>query len=272
VSQNSQNISLPGAHKHWNYTAYGTSTIVAGGGDDNLNIIAPLGHGEISVTGGNDQLTIVGKSGTVIAGNGNDSILVTGNGAVTVGHGNDQISLYGSGTISQTGAHGNDTINFGTGNDTLYEAGTATVHGAFGSATVHNGILDVDKVGGVWDVTETGGPATLMGGTGKTDLTGGSGVTFVDGPGNDTMTGTGNNWFEFNGSGAGSHDTITAFTGSDNLYLEGYSLGYLQSHGDITTHGSGPTGYSQITLPDGTKVRVDGVTDPNELNIKTHKP
>jgi Ca2+-binding RTX toxin-like protein len=272
--------TLPGAHRDYNRTVYGNSTILAGGGNDTLNIITKNGHGKgyISVTGGNDSLTIIGK-GTVSAGNGDDTVTVTSKGAITVGNGDDQISLYGDGTVSQKGAAGHDTINFGTGNDTLFERGTATVHGAFGSATMSNGELDVHKVGGIWDVTETGnGPATLMGGNHRTDLSGGKGVTFVDGTGNDTMTGTGQNWFEFNSGAAGSHDSITNFVSSDHLYLEGYSLQDLQNiSGAIVGHAASgsASAYTLITLPDGTKVTVDGVdgtSHPHQLNISPTKP
>ena len=49
---------------------------------------------------------------------------------------------------------------------------------------------------------------------------------------------------------------------SDKLYLEGHSLSYLQSHGDITHSG----GNTYISLDGGaTKIELTGCDQPDRL-------
>jgi Ca2+-binding RTX toxin-like protein len=282
----------------------GTFVSISGGGNANVHI---YGNGSVVASGGNDTFSYsqVPGSDAVAAGNGNDTISLDRGGSVTVGAGNDSINLNGPGFILQHNSGsmiGNDTINLGSGNDTLTEAGRATVHGAFGSATVEGGkfqfLQTADTSGGgaagIWhaDAGHSGfagggnnavnaapqyvyqdlainGNATLVGGDHSTQFIGGSGSvvmqggtgndTFMGGSGNATMTGgTGHNLFDFAFQAKGGTDVITNFvSGHDALYLEGQSLGYLQSNNDITTHG----GNTYISLDGGqTTVELKGFT------------
>lgn len=245
----------------------------------------------VSISGGGDANVHVYGDGTVVAGSGNDSIRIDGNGAVTVGAGNDQITLHGSGTIFQLGVGGHDTINLGHGHDTITEAGHATVYGSFGSASIQGGTFEFLRVPGshhnghdshdvINEVIATNGSATLLGGAHCTEFVGGTGSvvmhggtgndTFVGGSGHATMTGgSGHNLFEFTSSEKGGTDVITNFVaGHDKLYLEGQSLSYLQSHGDVTES----QGNTYISLDGGkTVVELKGFTGLTSHDITTHK-
>jgi Ca2+-binding RTX toxin-like protein len=269
-------ISVPGGGS-FKLKVFGNATVKAGSGNDTVNI---TGNGKIIIGNGNDVLTI-GKHGNVQAGNGNDSITVHRGGAITVGGGNDTISLYGHhGSIHQLGAGGHDTINLGSGNDTIFEQGSASVYGSFGSATVVGGELKFSSHHGVGVESAVDGSATLMGGTGRNEFIGGSGTTvmngghgndtFVGGSGHDTMMGgSSHNIFEFLHSGAGGQHVISNFVhGMDKLYLEGHSLSYLQSHGDITHSG----GNTFIHLDGGaTQIELTGVNSLSASDVTTHK-
>jgi len=108
----------------------------------------------------------------------------------------------------------------------------------------------------------------FIGGAGTTVMKGGTGNdTFVGGSGYDTMTGgAGRNLFEFIQSAAGGQHVITNFvSGQDQLYLEGYSLSYLQSHHDITVSG----GNTYISLDGGkTTVELQGITSLKGTDVK----
>lgn len=241
--------------------------------------------------GGNANLHIYGN-GSVVAGGGNDTITITGNGAITVGAGHDQLNLRGSGSIVQQDTltkHGHDTINLGRGNDTISEAGRATVHGAFGSATIEGGkfeflrVPDIAHNGNnhlIYEEMASSGSATLVGGDHCTQFVGGTGSvvmhggrgddTFVGGAGHATMSGgSGHNLFVFAHQANGGMDVITNFvSGHDKLYLEGQTLHYLQSHGDVSvSHGN-----TYISLDGGhTTVELKGFTGLTSHDVTTHK-
>ncbi len=281
----------------------------------------------VSISGGGDANVHIYGNGTVVAGDGNDTINIDGKGAVTVGAGNDHITLQGSGSIFQHGVGGHDTINLGSGQDTITEAGHATVYGSFGSASIQGGTVEFlrqgqhdgsdhshgahgshqssavdyshrehdsnddnrhghgsDHGGGsghsYYEAIAVSGNVTLLGGTHCTQFVGGTGSvvmqggsgndTFIGGSGHATMTGgSAHNVFEFTSNGLGGTDVITNFvSGQDKLYLEGQSLCYLQSHGDVTvSHGN-----TYISLDGGkTVVELKGFTNLTSHDITTHK-
>ena len=246
----------------------------------------------ISIPGGAKVALTVYGDGTVIAGNGNDTIDVTGRGKVIVAGGNDSVTLGHGGLFQEHGASGHDTITLGLGNDTIIEQGHATVLGAkgsyFGSATIQGGELTIKTTRSLvnkqvhFTVTEhaQGGHTTLIGssaatefiaGKGMTSMVGGSGAdTFVGGSGSDTMVGgKGSGLFEFLAKDAGGQHLIKDFvSGKDHLYIEGHSLSYLQKHGDISTHG----GNTYIHIDGGkTTIELQGVTKLTDSDITTHK-
>jgi Ca2+-binding RTX toxin-like protein len=238
----------------------------------------------VSISGGGNANVHIYGNGSVAAGNGNDTIQIDGKGAITVGAGHDVLTLNGSGSILEHGVAGNDTINLGTGRDSITEAGTATVHGSFGSATIEGGKFQFLGASGTQAYTEMAinGKATLVGGSQSTQFIGGSGSvvmqggtgndTFMGGSGHATMTGgSGANLFVIGcHGGIGGSDVITNFvSGHDQIYLESHSYDWLQSHGDITTsHGN-----TYINLDGGqTTVELRGFTGLTSGDVTTtHK-
>jgi Ca2+-binding RTX toxin-like protein len=218
---------------------------------------------------------VFGSGDTVTAGNHNDSIEVQGNGTIKVGTGHDLIDMWGSGSI--TAAKGHDTIYLGHGHDTLTIKGTAEVHTGTGCATVTGGTFEFNylKTGVADYIAHSGsqtllgavGPTEYVGGTGKTSMVGGAGNdTFVGGSGHDTMVGgTGTNLFEFLKTEKGGTHVISNFvSGQDKLYLEGYSLSYLETHKDVTTHG----GNTYIHLDGGkTTIELKGFTGLSDTDV-----
>ena len=134
---------------------------------------------------------------------------------------------------------------------------------------------------GVNKAIAVSGQATLMGNAVATEFVGGTGSTlfkggsandtFVGGSGHDTMTGgSGNNVYEFLATESGGQHLITNFvSGQDQLYVEGYTLSYLQSQHEITTTG----GNTDISIDGGkTTITLEGVTSLHTSDITTHKP
>jgi hypothetical protein len=250
-------------------------TSITGGSHD----IQVYGNGTVFAGGGNDTVDIHG-SGFMQVGSGNDLLTENSNGQINVGSGYDTISMLGNGVINQTGFGGHDTINLGFGNDTIFEHGQASVTGMFGTATISGGELKINNSS--WDVHQLEaltGNATLIGGQYTNQFIAGSGNvvmhgsgamgpdTFVGGSGNDTMIGGANsNLFEIT---QGGHHVITNFvSGQDQLYVEGQSFAYLESHNDVSTS----DGNTWIKLDGGsTTVELKGVSSLVSSNITTTK-
>jgi len=250
----------------------------------------------ISITGGTSpSVAVYGNNLAVAAGVGTDSV---GNANVTA---TASVGSLNTLTINESlkalSALGVDTINLGSGADTIVQSGQATVANAFSiagptgvntystaSTTLANARADV---GGVLGGTKADASAvsTVIGGaldqvsvTGHNGITDVSGVfsgvkadaaTVVGGTGVSTLTGgTGSTLFEFLGSETGSQSTITNFVSTDKMYVEGYSLSYLQANHDISTQG----GNTYISIDGGkTSIELKGFTGLNSSEITTHK-
>ncbi len=250
----------------------------------------------ISITGGTSpSVAVYGNNLGVSAGVGSDSV-----GNTTVG---GSLSAAGLNTltindaIKSLSALGVDTINLGSGADSIVQSGQATVANAFSiagptgvntystasttlanTATSLNGVLGGTKADVNAVATVIGGAldeARVTAQNGRTDVSGVfSGVkadaaTVLGGTGVSTLTGgTGSTLFEFLGNETGGQSTITNFVSTDKMYVEGYSLSYLQSHHDISTQG----GNTYISIDGGkTSIELKGFTGLNSSEITTHK-
>jgi Ca2+-binding RTX toxin-like protein len=231
-------MSIPGGGNH-NVTVYGSGNVIAGSGNDSIRI---GGSGSVIVGDGRDTIAVLGNA-TVSAGWGNDRISIGAIGHVSVGGGNDTLTLSGGGEFRQSGLHGHDTINLGSGNDTIYEQGNATVQGlssmngipgrfdhggwfrnpygaplgssTFGSATIAGGELQVLHSNGVTEDMAVSGKMTLVGGQAATEFIGGSGSTVMrGGSGNDTFVGGSGSTVMRGGSGS---DTFVGGSGHDTM-------------------------------------------------------
>jgi len=275
-----------------NVRIYGNGTVIAGNGNDSIRID---GSGAITVGAGNDHITLQGSGSIFQHGAG-------GHDTINLGHGADTITEAGHATVY--GAFGSATITGGTveflhqGKDGKIDDGSKhhKDHKDHKDKKNDNGSSkhndhDDDRVqphhtqSGTashpfYEAIVSSGNATLVGGAHCTQFVGGTGNvvmqggtgndTFVGGSGHTTMTGgTAHNVFEFTSDGKGGTDLVTNFvSGHDKLYLEGQSLKYLQSQGDVTvSHGN-----TYISLDGGkTIVELKGITNLNSNDVTTHK-
>jgi hypothetical protein len=160
-------------------------------------------------------------------------------------------------------APGHDTINLGSGNDTVFEEGRASVLGSVG-ATV---------AGSIHQILQS---ATLIGSAAATDFIHSSTAkslgldSAAGGLGADSIVAsTGKSVFEYLGSGAGSSQVLTNFiAGRDHVLIDGYSLSYLQKPGEITSHG----GSTYINIDGGkTTIQLQGVDRLKPTDFTPHK-
>jgi Ca2+-binding RTX toxin-like protein len=256
---------------------YGNGTVVAGNGNDSIRID---GNGAITVGAGSDHITLHG-SGSIFqhGAHGNDTI--------NVGHGSDTITEAGHATVH--GSFGSATIQGGTF-QFVHQGSDQSYGGHYGrgddrddrgrSDRGHHGHHGYGPNHPFYEAIALTGNATFVGGSHCTEFVGGSGSvvmqggtgndTFVGGSGHTTMTGgSAHNVFAFTSQGKGGLDVITNFVaGHDKLYLEGQSLCYLQSHGDVSvSHGN-----TFITLDAGkTVVELKGFSNLTSHDITTHK-
>jgi Ca2+-binding RTX toxin-like protein len=231
--------------------AGGTGTVIAGDGDNlvktgssaGLTIMVGKGDNTIDLQRGNDVVTTLGGKQTinltgdvksaVISGSGdrtiNDAANAAGGAAITVSGGHntiytsEDISLHattgaevhqsGHGTLDFVGA-GDDLLYLGSGDDTVVEAGAATVHGGKGQLWFQGGAGNESVQAGSGDATLFGGSGHnfFAAGGGFTTMIAGSGDdTFVGGSHSDLMDGQGakSNVFEFDKSAHGGFHVIT---------------------------------------------------------------
>ncbi len=256
---------------------YGDGTVIAGNGNDSIKID---GNGKVTVGSGSDHITLHGSGSIFQHGSG-------GNDTINISRGADTVSEAGRATVY--GYFGSATIQGANvqfqhiGKDGREEQGKH--HHSHGGKDSHD-----DKAGGVsngigpshpyYEAAVTSGNATLLGGAHCTEFVGGSGNvvmqggtgndTFIGGSGHTTMTGgSAHNLFAFNSDGKGGTDVITNFvSGQDKLYLEGQTLSYLESQGDVTvSHGN-----TYISLDGGkTTIELKGFTGLSGHDVTTHK-
>lgn len=179
--------------------------------------------------------------------------------AVTGTPTNGDDTLTGDGaddTISGLG--GNDTIKSGGGNDTVFgNDGNDKIYAGNGHDTVDGGDGH-DRLEG------QGGNDTLIGGLGNDALLGGSGDDLlIGGLGSDRLWGgSGNDTFVMT-SEPGVTDSIYDFTvGEDLLDVSALTntLGDPITVNDVVVSSTNGGASSIITFPDGTKIRIYGVT------------
>ncbi len=251
-----------------NVNIYGNGTVAAGTGNDTIRID---GSGNVSVGAGNDSITLNGP-GYILEHNSGSMI---GNDTINLGSGNDTLTEAGKATVY--GAFGSASVEggkfqflqLGSNGQQVNSASTSAYNpNAHGQGSGTSAVVAGSSTYTYQDLA-INGAATLLGGSNATQFIGGSGSvvmqggsgndTFMGGSGEATMTGgTGNNLFDFGFAAKGGTSVITNFvSGHDQLYLEGQSLSYLQSSGDITvSHGN-----TYIALDGGqTTIELKGFT------------
>jgi Ca2+-binding RTX toxin-like protein len=228
--------------------------------------------GSVTVGGGNHTIHVHGNETISILAGGNDTIDANKPGAHAVVYGpGGPFGTYGSATI--TGG----SLEVGSTGYTLQitaSGGQATIQGGIYPEQMHGGTGSTTMLGGFGPDTFFGGAGSslMQGGFGPDSFVGGQGSdTMIAGFGNDTMVGghkgAGGDVFAFTGGSFG-HDVVKNFiSGQDQLYLDGHTLSYLESHHDITTK----NGNTTIHLG-ATTIELQGVTHLSSSDITTHKP
>ena len=106
---------------------------------DNGNYIIDASAGDVTVIAGNGNDTIIGGAGDVITlGNGNDTVLGGSSETIKLGNGSDTVSVGDLSTIAA--GNGTDTITAGSGSSIIAGNGNDTIKvGHNSSITVGNG-------------------------------------------------------------------------------------------------------------------------------------
>ena len=131
------------------------------------------------------------------------------------------------------GGSGNDTINGGTGPETITGgSGNDLINGGTGSDSIWGG----------------SGNDTIYGGTGPETISGGSGDAQI-------YTGTGPDLIRDGGSGA--HDTVFGFNHADGISFTGENANSIQH---VVATSQEYNGNTTLSLPDGSTITLVGVT------------
>jgi hypothetical protein len=288
IRADGNNLISVGASR--NARSHPTVNLTVGGGTDTT---ATGGNNDTIIATSKVNLTTTGDPGNInFVGIGNDSFTLNGGGnadnqvnidsdkaRITINGGAESLNVLGDhakitespnagGSIIT--AIGNDTINLGTGNDTVTDLGGATVFGGGGNFQFVGG------GGGRDQVVVGSGNATLVGGggvnvfhagSGSTSMTGGAGSrdTFFGGSGLDTMDAQGatSAVFQFAASNHGGTHTINHFqTGPDKLSLSGYDTAAVLASAQVIG------GNTVLNLGDGTTITLAGFTHLTASDFK----
>jgi len=282
-------------------TVSGAANLFAGNQDIVYNPASGSGTIGLALGDGNNSINLpTGTTYNVGFGNGSDTVVADGTGTINGGTGNN---LYTSNGDNVLNTNGQDTIIAGAGSTTVNAfSGDQTIFGGSGSL-VYNGFPGDDPtfIGGNGNATVFGGDGqniTYFDGTGvqqganilvasfgsETINAGGSsaGVQMAVGNGEDVLTGsTGNDIFYagdgnatitgnggadayiFSDSGGGGAMTITDWTSQDNFVVVGFDGNAAQ---EAIANGSVSGGSFVASLPDGTVITFQNVTDPTQIH------
>lgn len=180
--------------------------------------------------------------------------------------------------------YGTDKIVLGAGNDTIIEAGSATIKGGTGVSSIEGGAGQMRFTGdaGTDSVTAGSGSATMIAGSGNTVFTAGSGstsmkggtgdVTMAGGSGNETMVaGSKSSLFSFDSTEGGGKTLIRGFQDSTVPGVKSTQLEFTGygSPSDIVAHSEVVGKNTIITLDDGTQITLKGFTTLGTDDIKS---
>lgn len=233
-------------------TAFGTSTIYGGSGNDSINeaggaqavainvgVAVETNDGNDQAFGGNfaDTLTSSAGNDTLNGGNGNNIITtLAGNTSLNGGTGTDTITS-GGGTDTLTGANGNDNMTGGGGNDQFVVGNSTSSAGAYGNlaGTAVQANTTITFANGVDVITDfvTGDQINSgINGAAATDLAAVANVNANTAAANYSARGTfAGNVFTFNAAG----NDVVYLAGTGNSFFNNANAGYvvLQGYGAI---------------------------------------
>jgi Ca2+-binding RTX toxin-like protein len=228
-------------------TGNGPTAIIAGlgtadvrGGIGNGSVLFANSASFVQFQGGAGSAVVVGGSGEMSVGGGAGALTVFGGTGNTIIQGapGPSFFLMGDGASTITAATGNHVWLVGAANESLVAAGGNVIFNGANSAG--DNLMQAGS-----------GPVTMYGGHGTDTMVGGAGdAIFVDGSGSDV--------FSFTDGLSGGSDTVANFSVSnDRILLNGYA-GY---------NASVVNGSEVISLSDGTKLQLTGITSMNGINI-----
>ena len=233
-------VSIPAGVSLVDVTATVPVTVVGGGGTDT---VAPLAT-NVTINGGSSQLTFVGGSG--------DASVEGGSGSVT---------LFGGagGGLAVGGTDGNNYLQAGSQPTTLFGGGSNSILYAGGNVSdvLHAGEGNQTLVG-----SQSTGDNIFYAGAGKDQITAGAGNdTIFAGSGSATILGgSGQNTYEFLASMTSASASVSIgdfHVGADRLVISGYG----SSTDSVFNNKTVSSGSTMLTLGDGTKVVLTGVTN-----------
>ncbi len=189
------------------------------------------GAGSAEIVGGSGDLSVQGGAGALTVFGGTGSLIIQGN----VG---PSVFVVGEGATTVTAAAGNHVWLAGAANDSLVAVGGDIV--LEGANSAGNNIFQAGS-----------GPCTIFGGHGSDTYLGGAGAAII-------VTGSGNDVFSFTNGLAGGSDTVDNFNpAADRIVLNGYA-GYSANL---------VSGSEVISLSDGTRITLAGITSMSGVNI-----
>jgi ELWxxDGT repeat protein len=242
----------------------------------------------IAVLPSGPQNYTAGSGSTVFAGNGNDTVTASDGKSTVVGNASGSLTFIG-GQVSSVvfaggeqasifgGSGGGDSVVGGSGTLTLVAQKGDAVFGGSGALAVTGSTSGADSIiggAGALTVAGRGGNMLVVGGTGASDILTGNGAALVfSGSGNMSLTGgTGSlqvllesgKTTVAEGSGPTSYDVVKGEAGGTEI-LNGFRPGtdtldlFGYAGADLRMSASG--GSTTLSLSDGTKIQLVGVTD-----------
>jgi len=206
--------------------------VVAGSGDDLIDVSAALVPATLIGNSGDD--TLIGGSGADVLAGGAGSDRLAGNA------GNDLIRGQGASGDTLSGGPGNDRIDGGIGIERLAEItdgsliitdSTVTGSGTDDMSGIENVIVYGGRSGNLLDASGFNGSVTMQGGAGDDTLRGGSAADVLRGSaGRDILVGNGGNDRLFGQGGSG--DILRGGPGNDTLD-GGAGMDKLDEVGDV---------------------------------------
>jgi phospholipase/lecithinase/hemolysin len=158
----------------------GWNTVVAGNGNNAVT----LGNGSVILGNGINTVVATGTGhDSVVLGNGNDSVTLAASGSVILGNGNDNVAINGSGHGSVIAGNGDDSVNVtGSGGaSVILGNGIDAVIGADGNYSV--------ILGNGGDTVDLGnGNSVVYVGTGHNSIALGDGYNVVFGNSDDVIS------------------------------------------------------------------------------------
>ncbi|MCF6261416.1 MAG: hypothetical protein L3J98_14850, partial [Gammaproteobacteria bacterium] len=259
-----------------------SGTLIAGAGNDIININAAGTAASINVGNGTNNITVAGNATDLTGGTGTDTITVTGNvNAIDAGNGTNSITVAGNAT-DLTGGTDIDTITVtgnvnavdtDDGNDNINISGTVAgvIDGGSGIADLLTIVRTGDQTVQLGD-SRVGDENYTVTNIETINAAGTSGNTL----GNTLIADAGPNTWDINGNNSGfvtddESAATTAFSGFSNLTgnnaNDSFTISNPGGNIDGLINGMGGNDSVDITMPGHMTVQLGNRVDESMLNV-----